>query len=89
MQSELIQYINEQLLKNKASIDAEDELLLSGILDSLAVMNLVSTVEKLIGKPKPALDVTQENFSTESTNLHYLEAQGFIVNNEQMGQTDG
>ena len=89
MQSELIQYINEQLLKNKASIDAEDELLLSGILDSLAVMNLVSTVEKLIGKPIPALDVTLENFSSVSTILHYLEAQGFIVNNEQMGQTDG
>ena len=89
MQSKLIKFINEQLLKNNMTIDAEYELLLSGILDSLAVMNLVTYIEKLIGKPIPALDVTLENFSSVSAILRYLEAQGLTEDSDQTEKTDG
>ena len=76
MKSKLTTFISEQLLNNSAAIDADTELLMSGILDSLAVMNLVSHIEKTIGKEIPPLDITLDNFSSVSAISRYLETQG-------------
>ena len=79
MKSELIKFITEQLLNSSMTIDAERELLVSGILDSLAVMSLVAYIEKSIGKPIPPLDVTLDNFSSVNNILGYLKAQGLTA----------
>jgi len=79
MKSELVKFITEQLLNNSMTIDAERELLVSGILDSLAVMSLVAYIEKSIGKPIPPLDVTLDNFSSVNNILGYLKAQGLTA----------
>lgn len=75
MKSELIKFITEQLLNNSMTIDEEHELLVSGILDSLAVMSLVEFIEETTGKPIPPLDVTLENFASVNAIVLYLEAQ--------------
>lgn len=76
MKSHLITYISEQLLNNSMVIETDTELLMSGILDSLAVMNLVSKIEKNVGQDIPPLDITLDNFSSVRSILQYLERQG-------------
>jgi len=76
MKSNLVTFITDQLLNNSVNIDADTELLMSGVLDSLAVMNLVSHIEKTVGKEIPPLDITLNNFSSVSAILQYLETQG-------------
>ena len=74
MKSEIIEYINNQLLNNRTTVDADRELLVSGILDSLAVMSLVAFLEKLDGRKIPPLDVTLENFNSVNAITRYLES---------------
>lgn len=74
MKSEIIEYINNQLLNNRTTVDGDRELLVSGILDSLSVMSLVTFLEKLDGRKIPPLDVTLENFNSVNAITHYLES---------------
>jgi len=76
MKSKLITFITEQLLNNSKTIETDTELLVSGILDSLAVMNLVTYIEKVIEKEIPPLDITLKNFSSVGAILDYLETHG-------------
>ena len=73
MKDEILEFINVQLLKNRDNVDEHRELLVSGILDSLSVMNLVAFIEKTANRKIPPLDVTLENFSTVSDMVDYLE----------------
>lgn len=64
-------FLSEELL-NGASVSADEDLLLSGLLDSLGVMALVSFIEKTQAAPVPAGDITIENFSSVDTIVTYL-----------------
>ena len=70
----LKQYISEQILSDRAAIDlgADDNLLTSGLIDSLGVMRLVSFIEDRFGVDVPPEDVTIENFQSISILSTYL-----------------
>ncbi|MBK8021004.1 MAG: acyl carrier protein [Chloroflexi bacterium] len=59
---------------NKA-IGYDDDLLLSGLLDSLNVIRLLAFIQERFGVDVPPEDVVFENFSTINAIVHYLESQ--------------
>lgn len=63
--------IQDRLLDGRA-IGCDDDLLLSGLLDSLGVMSLVGHLEELRGAPIPHQDVVIENFETVNAIAAYL-----------------
>lgn len=66
-------YIQSTLLGGRAVTDQED-LLLSGMIDSLGVMSLVAFLEETYGIQVPFQDVTIEHFTTIETITQYAEA---------------
>lgn len=65
-------YIQSTLLGGRMVSD-QDELLLSGMIDSLGMMSLVTFVEQTYGIEIPFEDVTLENFGTISVMTTYAE----------------
>ena len=65
-------YISGSLLGNREIADDEN-LLLSGLPDSLAVMSLVTFTEQEFGLKIPFEDVVIENFETIEAIAGYLE----------------
>lgn len=53
-------------LKIRRAIDGETPLFSGGLLDSLSVLDVVTLIEEVIGKPVPPEDITLENFDTVS-----------------------
>jgi acyl carrier protein len=73
MRDVLVRYISEELLNRRKSPVAPDEdLLASGLLDSLGVMSLVFFIEETLGLEVPPEDVTIENFLSVRTIEDYL-----------------
>ncbi len=73
MQDQVINFINQELLAERGiSIGADDELLLSGHLDSMAIFQLVAFIEGELGLTVPAQDITVENFRTAAVIGQYL-----------------
>lgn len=73
MQDQVINFINQELLAERGiSVGADDELLLSGHLDSMAIFQLVAFIEGELGLPVPAQDITVENFRTAAVIGQYL-----------------
>lgn len=70
-ESKIIRFISSALLGGE-TVDASDELLLSGKLDSLGVMSLVAFIEKEKGISIPAQDLTMENFTSVDAISDYL-----------------
>lgn len=70
-QSQVSTFISSRLLHGR-QISADEDLLLSGLLDSLGVMTLVSHLESLRGHAIPPQDVTIENFTSVATITTYL-----------------
>ena len=64
-------FISERLLDGQA-VATDEDLLLSGLLDSLGVMSLVAHLEKHMDAKIPDQDITIENFSTVDTIAQYL-----------------
>lgn len=64
-------YVSQTLL-NGRKISDEEELLLSGLLDSLAVMSLVAFVEKTFALQVPFEDVLIEHFENLDAIRGYL-----------------
>lgn len=67
-------YVQSTLLGGREITDQQD-LLLSGMIDSLGVMSLVAFLEETYGIQIPFQDVTIENFTTIETITQYAEAQ--------------
>ncbi len=65
-------YIETDLLRGRA-VNADEDLLLTGLIDSLSVMNLVSEVERLSGLSVTAADVTIENFVSVDAIAAYVD----------------
>ena len=69
------QYIIETLLDNSVdSIDDGEDLLISGLLDSLNVMKLAGHLEQECNFSIPAGDIILENFSTLESINGYVQA---------------
>ncbi len=69
---QLITFIVEQLLNHEQEITADDELLVSGLLDSLAIVQLVEFIEAEFKVSVPAEDLRVENFASVNTIVDYL-----------------
>ncbi len=67
-------YIQKELMNGATgSMDENENLLASGIIDSLGVLRLVSFVEEQFGVEVPDEDVTLENFQSIKAIADYLE----------------
>jgi acyl carrier protein len=74
MEDILINYIKREFLRDDPSteLDAETDLLLSGLLDSLGVMRLVGFIEKQFAISVPPQDVTIDHFMNVRTVAAYI-----------------
>ena len=72
----LTQFISEELLehRNGLELQGDDELLISGLIDSLGVMRLLTFIEEELDVEVPPEDVTIDNFRTISVISDYLYA---------------
>lgn len=69
----LTEYIKNEIMRNgKAELAEEDDLLSSGILDSLAILQLVAFIDETFGIEVPDQDVVYENFNSIKVLDDYL-----------------
>ena len=70
----IINYIQENLLGGKETIEItpEDDLLGSGLLDSMGVMRLVGFVEETFNIKIPPEDIVIENFMDVNAITNYV-----------------
>ena len=72
----IMDYIKQELVHNaNANISPEDDLLESGIINSLGILQIVSFVEDTLGIDIPAEDVVYENFHSVAALSDYLSKQ--------------
>jgi len=69
--SEIQTFLADNLLSGKM-VTADEELLLTGLIDSLGVIALVSHLESATGRSIPPEDVTLDNFSSVGAIAEYL-----------------
>ena len=76
LSTELVDFIGAELVgdRSQATLDVDSDLLGSGLLDSLAVMRLVTFVERRLGVTIPPADITIEHFMTVRGIVGYLES---------------
>lgn len=77
--SQLAQRLEEFVLENghargRTSIDPDDDLLASGILDSVGITQLVTLVEEEFGVEVGDEDLTAENFGSIRKVLEFVES---------------
>jgi len=72
MKKKLIQYIQNELIEDELNLSSDEDLLSSGILDSLSVMRLISFVEKEFGLAIPPAEMVIENFITVDALSDYI-----------------
>ena len=60
-----------------ADVEDQDDLLLSGLVDSMGIMRLVSFIEDESGQSVPPEDVIIDNFSSIATITGYVQRRGF------------
>lgn len=75
-QAIIIKYIQNNLLSGKGEIELlpEDDLLGSGLLDSMGVMRLVGFVEETFNIKIPPQDIVIENFMDVKAITKYVES---------------
>jgi len=72
--SALMEYVRDEFVKNpKAVINENDDLLSSGLIDSLGILKLVSFIEDRFGIRVPDEDVIYDNFQSINTLAGYLQ----------------
>lgn len=70
----LMNYIQSDIMKGKAgAVGVEDDLLASGVLDSLGILQLVAFIDDRLGIQVPDEDVVYENFHSVRSLSEYLE----------------
>ena len=72
----IIEFINSELLQGSGGkpVERDTELILSGLLNSLAVMRLVGEIEKQRGIRIPETGMVLENFQSVSAITSYLDS---------------
>jgi acyl carrier protein len=69
----LMDYIKRELLRGRTpNLKLEDNLLDSGIINSLGLLQLVAFIEETLGIEVPVEDVVYENFQSVATLSGYL-----------------
>ncbi len=76
IETKLTSFVNDELLMRSAddAIGVDEDLLMSGLLDSIAVMRLVGYIEDGLNVAVPPEDVTLENFSSVAAISQFLRA---------------
>lgn len=77
MKKKLIDYIQNELLESEETdelLASDEDLLSSGLLDSLSVMKLISFMEKNFGVVVPPADMVIENFVTVDAISEYIQS---------------
>jgi len=70
----LMQYVQDEFVRKRGGeIKEEDDLLGSGIIDSLGILKLVSFLEEEFAMEIPSEDVVYENFQSIESMVRYLE----------------
>lgn len=78
---DLLSVINGELaLDPTVPVEFETDLLLTGQLDSLGVIQLVDWIETNVGISVPPTDVVLENFQTVKQMVDYLASRGYGQN---------
>lgn len=72
MKQAIRDFIVTELLSGQA-LEDDQELLLSGLVDSLGVMKLVSFIDKELGVRVPHADIKLRNFATINAISDYLQ----------------
>lgn len=70
----LVDFISDDLLLREAPLEVDEELLFSGLLDSIAIMRLIGFIESDLRVSVPPEDVTLEHFASVEAMALYLEA---------------
>ncbi len=70
----LMEYIKSEIMRNKsANLDENEDLLSAGILNSLAILQLIAYIEKALGINVPDEDVVYDNFRSINDLVVYLQ----------------
>lgn len=66
MQNIIINYIEQELLSGQSDLklEADEDILTTGLIDSIGIMNLITFLEQKFEVTIPAEDMTIENFMT-------------------------
>lgn len=72
--AEITEFILSELLGGDTAQrpDPDDNLLMSGLIDSIGMMRLVSFIEEQFGFAVPPEDFTIENFSSVNSIVNYV-----------------
>jgi len=72
----LLDFVKDELLRGrKPDLKADEDLLNTGIIDSLGILRLVSFIEEHFGIQVPDQDVVYENFNSIKVLTEYLAKQ--------------
>jgi acyl carrier protein len=74
MQDIILNYIRTNLLEAGQEIEVEDDMLTSGLIDSMKVMRLIGFIEKEFKKPIPPEDMIIDYFISVDAIKDYLES---------------
>ena len=66
-------YISNELLNGRQTVDADDDLLGEGLIDSLGAMQFVAFIEETFELKVPLEDITIQNFRTIDAIDRYLQ----------------
>jgi len=74
MQEKIIQYIKTEIIGDAtAELLADDDLLNSGLIDSMSVMRMIAFIEEEFGVKIPPQDMVIEHFLTVDAIAGYLQ----------------
>ena len=72
-ESALTEFIKQEILHGRgASLDADQDLLTAGIIDSLGILRMVAFIEERFGVKVPDEDVVFENFQSIRVMAQYV-----------------
>lgn len=76
MKDRIVQFINEDIINGDADekIEVTDDLLGSGLIDSMGLMKLVGFLETEFGVKIPATEIVIENFENIDSIANYLQS---------------
>lgn len=74
MEEELQRFINHELLNDLGNVDVDQELLISGVIDSMGVMRLVRYLDDDFHITIPFEDITLTNFTSIRRLADYIKA---------------
>lgn len=70
----IMNYIKEEVLRGRpGQLGEDDDLLSSGVLSSLSILQLVAYIEESMGLEIPDEDVVYENFNSVAALGNYLD----------------